>query len=88
MLKGGLPLREWVSNYLSALNQLSEEEISSSNPVKVLGYSYDADWDSLQLKHLTYVSTPLLVPNVSMNGGCYLLVPVTLSAIVHDRLRL
>ena len=50
MLEGGLPLREWVSNYPSALNQLSEEEISSSNPVKVLGYSYDADWDSLQLK--------------------------------------
>ena len=50
MLEGGLPLREWVSNYPSALNQLSEEEISSSNPVKVLGYSYDVDWDSLQLK--------------------------------------
>ena len=50
MLEGGLPLREWVSNYPSALNQLSEEEVSSSNPVKVLGYSYDADWDSLQLK--------------------------------------
>ena len=50
MLEGGLPLREWVSNYPSALNQLSEEEIFSSNPVKVLGYSYDADWDSLQLK--------------------------------------
>ena len=33
-----------------SLNQLSEEEISSSNPVKVLGYSYDADWDSLQPK--------------------------------------
>ena len=49
MLEGGSPLREWVSNYPSALNQLSEEEISS-NPVKVLGYSYDADWDSLQLK--------------------------------------
>ena len=43
MLEGGLPLREWVSNYPSALNQLSEEEISSSNPVKALGYSYDAD---------------------------------------------
>ena len=50
MLEGGLPLREWVSNYPSALNQLSEEEVSSSNPVKVLGYSYDVDWDSLQLK--------------------------------------
>ena len=50
MLEGGLPLRDWVSNYPSALNQLSEEEISSSNPVKVLGYSYEADWDSLQLK--------------------------------------
>ena len=37
MLEGGLPLGEWVSNYPSALNQLSEEEISSSNPVKV-GY--------------------------------------------------
>ena len=49
MLAGGLPLREWVSNCPSALNQLSEEEVSS-NPVKVLGYSYDADWDSLQLK--------------------------------------
>ena len=36
MLEGGLPLREWVSNYPSALNLLSEEEISSSNPVKVL----------------------------------------------------
>ena len=46
MLEDGLPLREWVSNYPSALNQLSEEEVSSSNPVKVLGYSYDADWDS------------------------------------------
>ena len=50
VLEGGLPLREWVSNYPSALNPLSEEEISSSNHVKVLGYSYDADWDSLQLK--------------------------------------
>ena len=27
MLEGGLPLREWVSNYPSTLNQLSEEEI-------------------------------------------------------------
>ena len=50
MLEGGLPLREWVSNYPSALGQLSTEERSSSNPVKVLGYSYDVDWDALQLK--------------------------------------
>ena len=44
MLEGSLPLREWVSNYPSALDQLSTEERSSSNPVKVLGYSYDVDW--------------------------------------------
>ena len=50
MLEGGLPLREWVSNYPSALDQLSTEERSSSNPVKVLGYFYDVDWDALQLK--------------------------------------
>ena len=50
MLKGGLPLREWVSNYPSALDKLSTEEISSSNPVKVLGFPYDVDWDALQLK--------------------------------------
>ena len=50
MLEGGLPLREWVSNYPSALDQLSTEERSSSNPVKVLVYSYDVDCDSLQLK--------------------------------------
>ena len=50
MLEGGLPLREWVSNYPSALDQLSTEERSSSNPVKVLDYSYDVDWDALQLK--------------------------------------
>ena len=50
MLEGGLPLREWVSNYPSALDQLSTEERSSPNPVKVLGYSYDVDWDALQLK--------------------------------------
>ena len=50
MLECGLPLRERVSNYPSALDQLSTEERSSSNPVKVLGYSYDVDWDTLQLK--------------------------------------
>ena len=50
MLEGGLPLREWVSNYPSALDQLSTEERSSSNPVKVLGYFYDVDLDALQLK--------------------------------------
>ena len=50
MLEGGLPLRQWVSNYPSALDQLSTEERSSSNPVKVLGYSYEVDWDALQLK--------------------------------------
>ena len=50
MLEGGLPLREWVSNYPSALDQLSTEERSSSNPVKILVYSYDADGDALQLK--------------------------------------
>ena len=49
-LEGGLPLRKWVSNYPSALDQLSTEEISSSNRVKVLGYSYDVDCDALQLK--------------------------------------
>ena len=49
MLEGDLPLREWVSNYPSALDQLSVEE-RSSNPVKVLDYSYDVDWDALQLK--------------------------------------
>ena len=54
MLEGDLPLREFVSNYPSALNQLSEEEISSSDPVKVLGYSYDADCDSLQLKQCAF----------------------------------
>ena len=50
MLEGGLPLREWVSNHPSALDQLSTEERFSSNPVKVLGYSYDVDWYALQLK--------------------------------------
>ena len=50
MLEGGLPLREWVSNYPSALDQLSTEERSSSNPVKVLGYSYDVNCGALQLK--------------------------------------
>ena len=50
MLEGGLPLREWVSNYPSALDQLSTEKRTTSNPVKVLGYSCDADWDALQLK--------------------------------------
>ena len=49
LMLDGLPLREWVSNYPSALNLLSEEEISS-NSVKILGYCYDAEWDSLQLK--------------------------------------
>ena len=49
MLEGGLPLREWVSNYPSALDQLSAEE-RSSNTVKALGYSYDVDWDALQLE--------------------------------------
>ena len=50
LLEGGLPLREWVYNYPSALDQLSTEERSSSNPVKILGYSYGDDWDALQLK--------------------------------------
>ena len=50
MSESGLPLREWISNYPSALDQLSMEERSSTNPVKVLGYSYDVDWDTLQLK--------------------------------------
>ena len=39
MLESGLPLREWVSNYPSALDQLSMEERFFSVPVKVLGYS-------------------------------------------------
>ena len=50
MLEGGLPLREWVSNYPSCLDSLPVEEKSSSELVKVLGYNYDVDWDALQLK--------------------------------------
>ena len=50
MLEGGLPLREWVSNYPACLDSLPKEEKSSSELVKVLGYNYNADWDSLQLK--------------------------------------
>ena len=48
-MEGGLPLREWVSNYSSALDQLSMEERSSPNPVKILGYFYDVDCNTLQL---------------------------------------
>ena len=54
MLEGGLPLREWVSNYPSPLNQHFTEERSFSNHVKVFGYSYDVDWDTLQLKQCSF----------------------------------
>ena len=62
MLEGGLPLREWVFNYPSALDQLSMEERSASNPVKVLGYSYDVDCNVLQLKQcsLNFLTTSLV----------------------------
>ena len=69
VLEGGLPLREWVSNYPSALDQLSTEERSSSNPVKVLGYSYDVDWDALQLKQHSLNKEAVTKRQIASNLG-------------------
>ena len=51
MLAGGLPLREWGSNIPSTLFSLNEEEKTPSNEMKVLGYLYNSEHDSLQLKN-------------------------------------
>ena len=50
MNSGGLPLREWGSNCPSLLSALDDDEKVASNEMKILGYIYDSDWDTLQLK--------------------------------------
>ena len=50
MQSGGLPLREWGSNCPFALTLLDDEEKSPSSEMKVLGYLYNVNEDTLQLK--------------------------------------
>ena len=59
MLSGGLPLREWTCNYKSVLSSLKDDEICKKHEVKVLGYLYNKDEDTLRLKNAS------LDPNAS-----------------------
>ena len=58
-----------ISSYSSALDQLSAEERSSSNPVKVLGYSYDVDWDTLQLKQCSLIKEAVTKRQIASTLG-------------------
>ena len=51
MLSGGLPLREWACNDMSVLSSLKQDEICNKEEVKVLGYLYNRDYDSVRLKN-------------------------------------
>ncbi|XP_064111443.1 uncharacterized protein LOC135218931 [Macrobrachium nipponense] len=50
MNSGGLPLREWGSNCPALLSTLDEDEKVASSEMKILGYIYDSNQDTLQLK--------------------------------------
>ena len=50
MNSGGLPLREWGSNCPALLSSLDEDEKVTSSEMKILGYIYNSDQDTLQLK--------------------------------------
>ncbi|XP_064099351.1 uncharacterized protein LOC135210372 [Macrobrachium nipponense] len=50
MNSGGLPLREWGSNCPGLLSTLDEDEKVASSEMKILGYIYDSNQDTLQLK--------------------------------------
>ena len=59
MLSGGLPLREWTCNDRSVLASFKNEEVCDAEEVKVLGYLYNRDEDTVKLKN------PSLDPNAS-----------------------
>ena len=51
MLSGGLPLREWTCNYRSVTSSFKDEEVCNAVEVKVLGYLYNRDEDTVRLKN-------------------------------------
>ena len=57
MLAGGLPLREWACNYMTVLSCIKDEDICKAQEVKVLGYLYNKDYDTLRLKNASLDSS-------------------------------